>query len=66
MLRLKQILPHFENRKVNVAKALGITKQAVQKWPDGVLPEERERQIREEILPSVFANNDSNSTNTLP
>lgn len=65
MLTLIQILPHFKGRKIKVAKALGISKQAVSKWPDGVLPKERERQIREDILPDCFGPTSNKRTKTL-
>jgi len=55
MITLNELLPHFGNRKKNVASALNITPQAVSLWPaDGPIPELQEKKIRYEILPGVF------------
>ncbi len=54
MLTIEELLPHFENKKSRIAEALDISKQAVGKWPDGVLPELQEKKIRYEILPELF------------
>lgn len=45
-MKLAEVLPHFGGCKVNVARALGVTKQAVSEWGDDV-PELRQYQIRE-------------------
>lgn len=52
MMTLKEALKHFENKSA-LAKALGISKQAVNNWAeDGPIPEARELKLRYEILPS--------------
>jgi len=53
MLNINQVLPHFCSKKTQLARALGISKQAVTKWPGGVLPELQELKIRYELLPHI-------------
>jgi len=54
MLTLRDILPHFSNRKSKVANALGISRQAVSKWDlDDAIPEKHELRIRHELLPNI-------------
>ena len=55
MLTLKDVLPHFDGKKKNLAAALDITPQAVSLWPeDGPIPQLQEKKLRYEILPDVF------------
>ena len=54
MLTLRDILPHFSNRKSKVASALGISRQAVSKWDlNEAIPEKHELRIRHELLPDI-------------
>ena len=54
MIKIFEILPYFDGKKTQLASALGVSKQAVSKWPDGILPDLREKQIRHEILPHIY------------
>ena len=54
MLILKDILPHFDNKKVQLANALGISRQAISNWGlDEAIPEKHELKIRHELLPDL-------------
>lgn len=55
MLKLNNVLPHFDGKKKCLAEALGITPQAVSLWPENEpIPELQEKKLRYEILPGVF------------
>ena len=54
MLKLNEVLPHFDGKKTELAKALGITKQAVSQWKGEDVPTVYELRLRYEILPDVF------------
>ncbi len=72
MLKLKDVLPHFNGKKSDLAEALGISKQAISKWDDNKpIPELQEKKLRYEILPDTFGQNtpepaeiETRSTNT--
>ena len=56
MLKLSDVLPHFNGKKSDLAAALDISKQAISKWDeDGPIPELQEKKLRYEILPGVFS-----------
>ena len=53
-MTLSEILPLFDGRKSELAKALGISKQAVSGWPDDApIPEKQELRLRYEIIPAM-------------
>jgi len=55
MLILKDILPHFDNNKANLAACLNISRQAVSQWPeDGAIPEVHELKLRYELRPGLW------------
>lgn len=54
MITVAQLLPHFNEKKSQLAKALNVSRQAVNKWPEGVLPELQEKKIRYEVLPHIY------------
>lgn len=54
-MNLSEVLPHFNNRKAELARALGITRQAITSWRDGEIPEAQELKLRYEILPALEA-----------
>lgn len=55
MITLAEILPHFDGNRAALARALGITRQAINAWPvDGPIPERQELRLRYEVLPEVF------------
>ena len=72
MLILKDVLPHFNGKKSELADALGISKQAISKWDeDKPIPELQEKKLRYEILPETFgqdapalSNDETQATNT--
>lgn len=48
---LSEALKHFKN-KASLARALGISKQAVSRWPeDSPIPEVQQMKLKYEILP---------------
>jgi|GEM_PF-3046384 len=53
MMKLSEVLPHFDGQKVKLANALGISKQAISAWKDRV-PVEQELRLRYEIMPEIF------------
>ena len=58
MLTLADILPHFSDRKSQVAAALNISRQAVSRWPlHDPIPEKHELRLRHELLPKLTAAN---------
>ena len=51
MLTLEEILPHFAGKKSQLAEALGISRQAISRWPmDQAIPEKHELKLRHEVL----------------
>ncbi len=44
----------FGGNQSNLARALGIGRAAVNKWPDGPIPEVHDLKLRYEILPQMF------------
>ncbi len=40
--------------KANLAKALGVTNQAVGQWPDGPIPQKQALKIRFILKPELF------------
>ena len=59
MLKLSQVLPHFNGKKSDLAAALDISKQAISRWDeDKPIPELQEKKLRYEILPGVFPDTD--------
>ncbi|MCB1667573.1 MAG: argininosuccinate lyase [Pseudomonadales bacterium] len=55
MLKLSEVLPHFNGKKSELASALDISKQAISRWDeDKPIPELQEKKLRYEILPGVF------------
>ncbi|HCX10009.1 MAG TPA: hypothetical protein DHU81_06590 [Hyphomonas sp.] len=55
-MNIRDVLPFFDGKKVNLARALGISKAAVGQWPNGELPELHAIRIKYEILPEAFGN----------
>ncbi len=54
MLTLREILPHFSNRKSRIAAALNVSRQAVSRWGmDEAIPEKHELRIRHELIPQL-------------
>ena len=52
MLMLSDVLPFFSGNKAALARALGITRQAVNNWPDDApIPAAQALKLRYEILP---------------
>jgi hypothetical protein len=49
----KDAIGMFRNKN-RLAKALGITRQAVEKWPDGPIPEKQALKIRYQLRPELF------------
>ena len=48
---LRDVLPHFDGRKTQLANALGISRQAVSRWElDEPIPEKHELKLRHELL----------------
>lgn len=59
-MTLREALQHFDGKKVRLAEALGISKQAINKWPmDEAIPEHRELQLKYEVIPSLESKNDN-------
>ena len=55
MLTLNEVLPLFGGKKTELAKALGITKQAINGWvPDKPIPEKQELKLRYEVFPQMI------------
>lgn len=53
-MTLEEALKPFNNRKADLAKALGISKQAVSRWPENQpIPELRAKQLKYEIIPKI-------------
>lgn len=53
MMTAREALSHFKN-KVALADALGVSKQAVSKWPlDEPIPEKHELKLKHEIIPAL-------------
>ena len=53
MMTVNEVLPYFDGKKVNLADALGITKQAVSQWGDDEIPKEHRLVLKYEILPPL-------------
>lgn len=53
MMTVEEVLPYFDGKKVNLANALGLTKQAVSNWGDGEIPKEFRLELQYEILPPL-------------
>lgn len=54
MMTKQQALKHFNGNQAELARALGIERQAVWKWDeDKPIPELREKQLKYEILPKL-------------
>ena len=52
MITLNEVLPFFDNNKAELARALKISRQAINGWQtDGPIPEVQELKLRYEILP---------------
>lgn len=50
----REALELFSNSPTKLANALGISRQAVHRWPDdGPIPELQELKLRHEIIPSI-------------
>ena len=63
MLKIKDVLPHFNGKKSELAEALGISKQAISKWDDNKpIPELQEKKLRYEILPETFGQDSPGET----
>ncbi len=61
-MTLNDVLPRFGGSKAALAKALGITRQAINAWAPGEpIPEMRELQLRYEILPALEAKQQSDA-----
>jgi hypothetical protein len=55
MLTLKEVLPHFGNNQSELARALKLSRQGVNKWgKDDPIPEIYEWRLRYVIKPEVF------------
>lgn len=53
-MTLADVLPYFDGSKAALARALGVTRQAINGWPlDEPIPEMRELQLRYQILPAL-------------
>lgn len=73
MLTLADVLPYFNQRKAQLAEALGISRQAISNWQmDEAIPEKHELKIRHELVPelasissssNISADNQSNQKN---
>jgi DNA-binding XRE family transcriptional regulator len=50
-----QALAAYANSQADLARALGVSRQAVHKLPDGPIPERWELKLRYELKPDVFA-----------
>ena len=54
MIKVIQLLPHYQNSKTNLAKALGVSKQLISAWGDGPIYELHEWRVRYRYLPDVY------------
>ena len=58
MITLNDVLPYFDNRKIQLAEALGISRQAISNWQlNDAIPEKHELKIRHELLPHISFQN---------
>ena len=49
-----QALAAYDNKQVDLARALGVSRQAVSKLKDGPIPERWELKLRYELKPELF------------
>ena len=55
MITLREVLPHFSNKKAEVARAFSLSRQAIGGWGlDDPIPELYELRLRYELMPEVF------------
>ena len=52
-MTLDEALEPFNNNKARLARALGISKQAITKWDPDEIPNERALELKYEILPKI-------------
>lgn len=65
MLTLREVLPHFNDSQAELARALKLSRQGVNKWNiDEPIPEVYELRLRYEMLPEVFGPRESVSSSS--
>lgn len=52
-MKLSAVLQHFGNSKAELARALGVTRQALTSWPKDGIPEKQALRLKYEILPGM-------------
>lgn len=52
-MKVRDVLHHFEGKKIRLAEALDLSKQTVSNWRDEDIPRKHELELKYKILPAL-------------